>query len=108
MSKSRQINEKLFKFEKEGDNVQGIVTKVSKHTFEDTKSTVNVYHMRTDDGKRIQFICGTPTDNSIDYMDIEGVHLSFYYNGKVQLEKGRSMNDFTVSQIDDDETDNQE
>lgn len=84
----------LFKFEKEGQQIVGQLTSVSKYQGDGT-ADVNKYTFDTDSGS-IVCILGVHFDNLINPGKHMGKILAITYLGKIKLSSGRTMNDYKI------------
>lgn len=92
----KQLNSKLFKFEKPGQVIAGKIIRITDYEFAGTGNKCLKYTMKLTDDKLIQFFLGAATDATLPGIDLVGMDITIIYDGKIDIPGGRSMNNFTI------------
>ena len=93
---------RIFKWESEGDLIVGQLIRIEPFKYGKFADEVNSYIIDTDDGM-VSTVCGKSVDGLLSESDI-GKLVCITYNGKLKLDSGRTMNDFSVQVAEADET----
>lgn len=96
--KLQQISVEFYQWEEEGQVLVGKLIEWEVIESKDFEGKYNRYVFDTDDGL-VGVICGTMFDTLIAEKDLKGKLLAVEYQGKRQLEGGRTVNRFKVSII---------
>lgn len=91
---------RIHTWDKEGDVLIGEVMGVTDFTGGKFDTTVNSYLLDTDLGL-VSTILGTATDEQLSAVNLEGKIVCITYQGKKQLDDGRSVNIFDVDVMGD-------
>jgi len=94
----QQVSVEFYQWEEEGQVLVGKLIEWEPVKSKDFEGEYNRYVFDTDDGL-VGVICGTMFDTLIAEKDLKGKLLAVEYQGKRQLEGGRTVNRFKVSII---------
>lgn len=94
----QQVSVEFYQWEEEGQVLVGKLIEWEPIESKDFEGTYNRYIFDTDDGL-VGVICGTMFDTLNKERDLKGKLLAVEYQGKRQLEGGRTVNRFKVSII---------
>lgn len=94
----QQVSVEFYIWEEEGQVLVGKLIEWESVKSQDFEGEYNKYVFDTDDGL-VGVICGTMFDTLIAERDLKGKLLAVEYQGKRQLEGGRTVNRFKVSII---------
>lgn len=92
----KQLNSKLFKFEKSGQVVTGKIIRIMDYEFAGTGNICKKYTMKCTDDNLIQFFLGAATDATLPVDTLVGMDVTVIYQGKIDIPGGRSMNNFLI------------
>ena len=85
---------RIYRWESQGDSLIGRLVRIEPFKYGKFSEQVNSYLIDTDDGM-ISTVCGKSVDGLLSESDV-GKLVCITYNGKVRLQNGRTMNDFSV------------
>jgi len=94
----KQVSVEFYNWEEEGQVLVGRLIDWEAVESKDFEGKYNKYTFDTDDGL-VGVICGTMFDTLNEEKDLKGKLLAIEYQGKRQLEGGRTVNRFKVSII---------
>jgi len=94
----KQVSVEFYQWEEEGQVLIGKLIEFEPVESKDFEGTYNRYIFDTDDGL-VGVICGAMFDTLCKEKDLTGKLLAVEYQGKRQLEGGRTVNRFKVSII---------
>ena len=94
----QQVSVEFYQWEEEGQVLIGRLIEWEPIESKEYEGTYNRYVFDTDNGL-VGVICGTMFDTLIAEKDLKGKVLAVEYQGKRQLEGGRTVNRFKVSII---------
>ncbi len=86
----------IVEWSKKGQQVVGKIEDVEPFLASDYDTDCMRYTLDTDDG-RVTCVLGAQADNSLKGRDLINHLVTITYGGKVETKKGRTMNDFSVT-----------
>ena len=96
--KTAQLSHEFYQWDEEGQVLIGRLLDYEPIESEDFEGTYNRYIFDTDEGLA-GVICGVVIDKLMENKDLRGEILRIEYQGKKQLEGGRTVNRFRVDVI---------
>jgi len=96
--KTQQLSHEFYQWEEEGQILIGKLIDYEPVESKDFEGTYNLYLLDTDDGL-CGVICGVLIDKLMEKKDLRGEVLRIEYQGKKQLDAGRTVNRFRVDVI---------
>jgi len=99
---SKSLLPAYIKWEKEGQEVQGVVQSISELTNGKFESSCKRYTLLTSEGLQTVLL-GAVTDEKLEGCDLIGREIKIIYKGRLRLEGGRSMNNFEINDLTEDQ-----
>lgn len=96
--KTTQLSHEFYQWEEEGQVLIGRLIGYEPVESKEFEGTYNLYLLDTDEGLA-GVICGVVIDALVEKKDLTGQILRIEYQGKKQLEGGRTVNRFRVDTI---------